>query len=273
MEERLQKIMAQAGIGSRRHNEELIRAGKVRVNGKVAQLGDKASPLHDKIEIDGKPLPRQEKIYIILHKPRHVLSSTEDELEEGRRTVRDMVDIPGHLYPVGRLDKESMGLILLTNDGALAHQLTHPRYEHPKTYRVLVEGHPSNELLRQWRQGVMLDGEMTAPAQIKVDQEKEDCTWLEIVLREGRKRQIRRLAAELGHPVRTLVRTKIGPLSLGDLPLGKWRHLSPEEVSLLRYATRRQQKSLEMKAQYQEKRKRGHSVTRRQLSHSSRSID
>jgi pseudouridine synthase len=237
MADRLQKILASAGFGSRRHNEELIRAGRVRVNGVVAALGDTANPATDRIEVDGRRVSLEEPVYIMLHKPRNVLSSTEDELDQNRTTIRDLVDIPGHLFPIGRLDKNSLGLILLTNDGQLAHRLTHPRYEHPKEYRVKVEGHPDAEVLRQWRNGIQLDDRMTAPAYVRIERRLEDSTWLRIVLREGRKRQIRRVAAQLGHPVQALIRTKLGPLSLGDLPLGKWRHLTEAEVRALRKTT------------------------------------
>lgn len=240
MEERLQKLMAQAGIASRRESEAMIRAGRVTVNGRLAQIGDKADPRKDRIQVDGRSLPRAktETLYIALNKPKGVLSSTEDELEQGRSTVRDLIDLPGHLYPVGRLDKQSEGLMLLTNDGQLAHRLTHPRYGHEKLYRVTLEGdiHPAQ--LEQWRQGVMLDGRLTAPVRISLIEQKPDFTRLEIIMREGRKRQIRRIAAEFGHPVQKLVRLQIGPLKLGNLAPGKWRHLKPAEVNALRQSTK-----------------------------------
>ncbi len=245
MEERLQKLMAQAGLGSRRHNEELISAGKVRVNGHVARLGEKADPERDKIEVDGQPLHFEKPIYIMLNKPRNVLSSTEDELGEDRQTVRDLVDLPGHLYPVGRLDRNSTGLILLTNDGHLANRLTHPRYEHPKTYRVQVEGKVDEGILAQWRQGVMLDGKKTAPAHIKVLKQEESGAVLRLVMYEGRKRQIRRVAELLGLSVRALHRTAIGPLQLGDLKPGEWRRLTAGEIVDLRREVRRQEKQLQ----------------------------
>lgn len=241
MSEKLQKIMANAGIGSRRSNEALIAAGRVRVNGKVAKLGDRADASQDKITVDGKPIKSAEKLYIMLNKPRGVLSSTEDELKEGRRTVRDLVDLPGHLYPVGRLDKPSEGLILLTNDGSLAHQLTHPRYEHPKSYLVWVEGVPTGAAIQAWRDGVELDGKKTAPADVDIVDMLDDRsrTTLRVTLREGRKRQIRRVSAELGHPVNKLLRYRLGPLQLGDLRSGRWRHLSKQEVRMLLRLVRR----------------------------------
>ncbi len=234
MEERLQKIMARAGWGSRRQNEQLIRAGRVRVNGRVARLGEKADPEVDRIEVDGQPLSFDPLVYIMLNKPKGVLSSTEDELGQGRSTIRSLVDIPGHLYPVGRLDKQSEGLILLTNDGQLAHRLTHPRYEHPKVYRVVVAGRPDAQTLRRWAEGVYLEGQRTAPAEIVVKDRQPASTTLQITLREGRKRQIRRVAALLGHPVEMLVREQIGPLKMGDLAPGKWRHLTQTEVVSLK---------------------------------------
>ena len=236
MEERLQKLMARAGLGSRRANEKLIRQGRVRVNGRVARLGEKADPDVDEVTVDGEELAFEERLYIMLHKPRGVLSSTEDELEEGRTTVTDLVPVDAHIYPVGRLDKPSEGLILLTNDGKLAHRLTHPRFEHEKIYEITVEGKPKLAVLELWRQGVMLDEKMTAPAGVDVIQLDDEQSDLRITLREGRKRQIRRVAAMLGHPVLRLLRTHIGPLALGDLPPGEWRHLTDAEVRSLKKA-------------------------------------
>lgn len=239
MRERLQKVMAKAGIGSRRHNESLIRAGKVRVNGIVATIGDSADPLRDKIEVEGREILPEEPLYIMVNKPKGVLSSTEDELGLGRATVRELVELEGHIYPVGRLDKQSEGLMLLTNDGELAHKLTHPRFGHEKVYRVAVAGHVSPELIKNWSEGVVLDGRMTAQADIVVLSQAEDVTWLRITMREGRKRQIRRVAAMLGHPVTRLIREQIGTLHMGNLEQGAWRHLDPGEIEALRQSTRR----------------------------------
>lgn len=244
VEERLQKIMARANIGSRRSCELIISEGRVTVDGRVARLGDKADPDRNRIAVDGRLLfaDRNEEesqtdlIYIALNKPRGVISSLEDELEVGRTTVRDLIEIEGkhHIYPVGRLDKPSEGLVLMTNDGALAHRLTHPRYGHEKVYDVTVEGDISEELLDQWRRGVVLDGRITAPAPIEVVERTQQATRLRITLREGRKRQIRRIAAALGHPVQRLIRERIGPLVLGDLPSGQWRYLTEREISELK---------------------------------------
>lgn len=234
MQERLQKLMSRAGLGSRRASEKLIRAGRVTVNGAIAALGDKADPDVDTVAVDGKPLSFEKRVYIMLNKPRGVLSSTEDELDEDRPTVLDLIDFEGHIYPVGRLDKTSAGLILLTNDGKLAHRLTHPRFEHEKVYEVTVEGHPDESTLQAWRHGLILRGKRTLPAGVEVLAQNSRTTRLQVTLREGRKRQIRRVAEQLGHPVQRLVRLQIGALQLGDLPTGKWRHLTPEEVKTLR---------------------------------------
>jgi 23S rRNA pseudouridine2605 synthase len=236
MQERLQKIMARAGLGSRRRNEALIDAGRVRVNGRVARLGEKADPEVDRIEVDGRPLEMDKTIYVKMYKPRGVLSSTEDELNRGRQTVRDVVGLKGHLYPVGRLDKQSEGLMLLTNDGRLTHRLTHPRYGHEKEYLVIVEGRITSATLDLWRAGVILDGRKTAPAQVEVVQQHKDSTWLRVTMHEGRKRQIRRVAASLGHPVSRLIRRRIGPIELGELKPGEWRHLTQGEIASLQRA-------------------------------------
>lgn len=227
--------MARAGLGSRRENEKIIAAGHVRLNGRVAYLGAKADPQLDVIEVNGKKItPLDEnKIYIILNKPKGVISSLEDELKQNRQTVRDLIPIQGHIYPVGRLDKPSEGLIFMTNDGQLAHKLTHPRYEHEKLYHVELEGAISDASLNDWRRGVDLDGRKTAPAKIDLLTRTKSRTNLRITLREGRKRQIRRIAAAFGHPVQRLIRTAIGPISLGNLKTGQWRHLSNDEIEQL----------------------------------------
>jgi len=232
--------MARAGFGSRRENERIISDGRVSINGRVAKLGDKADAQLDRIEIDGKPLSLdyEPPLYILLNKPRGVISSLDDELQQARTTVRDLIPHAGHLYPVGRLDKPSEGLMLMTNDGQIAHRLTHPRYEHEKVYEVELEGDISNEALDQWRRGVILDGRITAPAPIEILDRNKTKSRLRIVLREGRKRQIRRIAAGFGHPVHRLVRVKIGPLEIGDLQPGQWRSLTPQEVKLLHSATK-----------------------------------
>jgi 23S rRNA pseudouridine2605 synthase len=239
MEDRLQKILARAGFGSRRACEELIRQGRVAVNEQVAHIGQKADPDRDTITLDGKRVQdKHTHTYAALHKPRGVLSDEGDGT--GRvPTARELVDLPGRLYPAGRLDLRSEGLLLLTDDGKLTHRLTHPRYEHEKEYRVYVEGHPDEETLQQWRSGVFLDGSMTAPADVSAERREKGRTWLRVVLREGRKRQIRRVGAMLGHPVHELIRIRIGPVHLGDLEPGQWRHLTEQEVEALQKLTRR----------------------------------
>jgi pseudouridine synthase len=234
MAERLQKLMARAGYGSRRSCEKIIAAGRVNVNGRRARLGQKADPSKDLIEIDGQQISFEKTVYIVLNKPVGVISSTADELNQGRPTIRDLVNVPGHLYPVGRLDKQSQGLILLTNDGKLAHRLTHPSYGHEKVYHVVLEGNISDEKLDQWRRGgLRLDGRRTAPAKIDIKDRSDRSSRLAITLREGRKRQIRRIAAMLGHPVSRLERLNIGPIGLGDIAPGQWRYLTEAEIAAL----------------------------------------
>ena len=234
MEERIQKILARAGLGSRRACEEYIAAGRVRVNGQVAALGDKADMQQDKILLDGKPVQVTESlVYIALHKPRGVLSAVTSP--DPRPTVLDLVNLPERVYPVGRLDVDSEGLILLTNDGDLANRLTHPRYGHEKEYRVLVARRPDEEQLAAWRHGVVLeDGFHTAPADIKVDAPAGKGAWLRVILREGRKRQIRETGAQIGLPVVRILRVRIGTLQLGNLKPREWRYLSAAEVTGLK---------------------------------------
>lgn len=234
MEERLQKILARAGFGSRRSCEELISSGRVRVNGDLVILGSKADPATDAITFDGQAIPKEpESIYIALHKPRGVLSDTDPK--DPRPTVLDMVGVPGHLFAVGRLDYDSEGLILLTNDGELANRLTHPRYRHEKEYRILVANRPDDEQLAIWRRGVVLeDGIKTAPAKVTVENNRGKEIWMRVILHEGRKRQIREVGSRIGLPVRRIIRVRIGTLLLGDLKSGEWRNLTKEEVKGLK---------------------------------------
>lgn len=234
MEERVQKILSQAGLGSRRACEELIAAGRVRVNGQIIQLGAKADPERDQITVDGRPVKGAVgHIYIALYKPRNVLSTV--SAPDPRQTVLDLVEVPENVYPVGRLDVDSEGLILLTNDGELANRLTHPRYGHEKEYRVLVARRPDEEQLNTWRRGVVLeDGYRTAPAEVWVESSQGKGAWLRVILREGRKRQIREIGSLLGLPVVRIVRVRIGSLQLGKLKPREWRYLTPEEVEELK---------------------------------------
>jgi 23S rRNA pseudouridine2605 synthase len=234
MEERLQKILARAGYGSRRACEQLIVQGQVTVNGQIATLGMKADPEVDRIELDNRPVNQPEVLqYIAIYKPRGVISAAKSP--EGRRTVRDLVDEPGRIYPVGRLDADSEGLILLTNDGQLTNQLTHPKFGHRKEYRVLVAAHPDEEQLAAWRRGVVLeDGYRTAPVELRLEGFKGKGAWLRVTMGEGRKRQIREVGARIGLPVVKIIRLRIHTLQLGALKPGQWRHLSREEVDSLK---------------------------------------
>ncbi len=238
MEERLQKILSQAGIASRRAAEEMIRAGRVRVNGQIATLGQKADPERDRITVDGQTVRLEPRIYIALYKPRKVLSTLEAEPGDRRRTLSEWLPIPERVYPVGRLDYESEGLMLMTNDGDLAQRLTHPSYGHAKIYRVLVARRPDEEQLEALRHGVVLsDGHRTLPAEVRVESFFGKGAWLRIELREGRKRQIREMCSLLGLPVVRLIRIGIGPLRLGSLKPGEWRYLTAEEIALLQKST------------------------------------
>ena len=234
MEERLQKILAHAGFGSRRSCEDLIIAGRVTMNGQVATIGSKADVQTDQIKLDGKLIKLPEVYqYIILYKPRGVLSTVSSP--DPRTTVRDLVPVEGTLYPVGRLDVDSEGLILLTNDGELANQLTHPRYGHEKEYRVLVARHPDEKQLSAWRHGVVMqDDYRTAPAQVDVESHSGKGTWMRVIMKEGRKRQIRDTCRQIGLPVVSIIRIRIGSLRLGNLQPKDWRYLTPAEIKGLK---------------------------------------
>jgi pseudouridine synthase len=231
-EERLQKLIAAAGLCSRRAAEELLRAGRVQVNGRVAELGEKADPLRDRIRVDGRPLQRRaEPLLLLLNKPMGVLCSCRDP--RGRPTVLDLLPpelAEGQgLHPVGRLDADSRGALLLTNQGDLTLRLTHPRYGHPKTYRVWVEGQPPATVLERWAAGVPLDGRASQAVGLQVLQRRSGRTLLQLTMAEGRNRQIRRTAELLQHPVLDLQRVAIGPVSLGALTEGSWRPLDHQE--------------------------------------------
>jgi len=232
-QERLQKLIASSGLCSRRQAESLVREGQVRVNGRVATLGEQADPALDRISIAGQPLGAPPTwLTLLIHKPPGVLCTCFDP--RGRPTVLDLLPTrwrhQAGLHPVGRLDADSRGALLLSNDGALTHPLTHPRHGHRKTYRVWVEGHPAAATLQRWRGGVALDGEASAPVDVRVLRSSPHATLLELVMREGRNRQIRRTADLLGHPVRDLLRVAIGPVALGSLGEGQWRRLQPGDL-------------------------------------------
>jgi len=236
MAERLQKILAQAGYGSRRSCEDIISTRRVRVNGIIAELGQKADPRTDKITVDGKPIAHAEPlIYIALHKPRNVLSTVENEPGDVRKNVRHLVDVPGNIYPVGRLDFESEGLVLMTNDGDLANKLTHPRYGHTKEYKVLLAKRPDKDQLEAWQRGVVLeDGYKTNPTNVRFEKPQGKGAWVRVIMAEGRKRQIRETCKQLGLPVVRILRIRIGALELGSLKPRQWRYLTMQEVSALK---------------------------------------
>jgi 23S rRNA pseudouridine2605 synthase len=239
--ERLARFLAHAGIASRRHAEELIAAGRVRVNGvAVTSQGTRIDPQHDSVSVDGKPVAASSRqVYLLLHKPIGYVSTAYDP--QGRSTVLDL--LPSELrrlrvYPVGRLDIDTSGLLLLTNDGDFALHLSHPRYLTEKHYQVLVRGCPDEVALIALREGVIFnedDGRKhtSAPAQVSILRHAGTNCWLILTIHEGRKRQVRRMLAAVGYQVLQLVRVGIGPMTLGDVPVGKWRYLTDEEVKTL----------------------------------------
>lgn len=233
---RLQKYLADCGVASRRKSEELIEQGKVRVNGKVASIGDKVDPKHDTITVSGKKIIRQKThTYIMLHKPRGFITTMSDEMD--RKCVAQLVkDVPARVYPVGRLDRDSEGLLLFTNDGAFANAMTHPSKHVPKTYRVTVRPGVTQEQLTALTQGVIIDDGVTAPAEVRVITKEENRVVLEIILYEGRNRQIRKMCEALGLEVARLRRTAIGTVKLGMLKQGDWRELTEDEVRKLQLA-------------------------------------
>lgn len=233
---RLQKVLAEAGIGSRRVGEELIAAGRVTVNGEVAVLGRRVHAETDVIDVDGVRVPtRAGLVYYLLNKPVRVVSTSSDP--EGRPTVVDLVPAEPRVYPVGRLDWDTEGLLLLTNDGDLTLRLTHPRFAVEKEYLAEVEGVPGRSALRTLREGVELEDGPTAPARVQLTQERGDSAALTIVIHEGRNRQVRRMCEAVGHPVRRLIRMRIGQLADRSLKPGEWRLLEPAEVRGLYAAT------------------------------------
>jgi len=235
--ERLQKILSKRGYGSRRACEKLIADNRVKINGKVAKLGDRGDIEEDLIEFDDNPISKTavNKFYIALHKPRQVLS--EIKKQDDRRTVIDLVKLNEYLFIIGRLDYLSEGLILLSNDGELANKLTHPRYEHEKEYRVLINNEIDHTQLEAWRKGVVINnGYHTLPAEVSIIKQNKHDTWIKIIMKEGKKRQIREVGKLLGTPVKRIVRTRIATIELGDLKLGEWRHLSDQEVRILKAA-------------------------------------
>jgi 23S rRNA pseudouridine2605 synthase len=243
-QERLQKILARSGLGSRRKCEEFIKAGRVTVNGRTIVLGGKADPQIDDIRLDGDSIQVQDQpVYIILNKPLGVLSSLKSQ--GGHRTVIDLIDISERVFPVGRLDLDSQGLILLTNDGDLANKLTHPKFGHEKEYQVLLNRPPDSKQITTWRRGVTLqDGVRTFPAKVEILGKSGESRWLRVILKQGRKRQIRETAMALGLKVKKIVRVRIGPIRLGNLKSGLWRPLTNDEERKLRASLQRTPRQL-----------------------------
>jgi 23S rRNA pseudouridine2605 synthase len=234
--ERLQKVLAHAGVASRRHCEELIVQGRVQVNGKVVrELGVKVDPQKDLILVDGRPIRQEEHVYLLLHKPTGVITSVHDP--QGRRVVTDLLKgVKQRVYPVGRLDYNTSGLLLLTNDGELANRLIHPSYEIDKVYRAWVKGVPTAEKVKRLATGILLEDGMTAPARAKLltVSPAKDRALLELTIHEGRNRQVRRMCEAIGHPVLSLERIRFGFLTLEGLEPGRYRRLTTEEVERLK---------------------------------------
>jgi pseudouridine synthase len=231
---RLNAFLARAGVASRRHADELIAAGRVTVNGAPGELATRVGS-RDRVEVDGRRVELQALAYVLLHKPAGVVTTAKDP--HGRRTVVDLVDHPVRVVPVGRLDADTTGALLLTNDGPLAHRLAHPRYGVEKAYEVEVEGAPGSDALAALRGGVDLEDGRTAPARARVLRRRREATVLELVLHEGRKHQVKRMCEAVGHPVRRLHRSRYAGLGLGRLAPGEWRELTRTEVSSLHRET------------------------------------
>ena len=230
---RLQKYLASCGVASRRKAEELIAGGKVKINGRKAEIGESVDPKRDKVTLSGKAVTQTgDKLYIMLNKPRGYVTTLSDEY--GRKTVNDLVkDAGARLFPVGRLDKDSEGLLIMTNDGELANILTHPSSLVNKTYRVTVAGATDDKVLERLSNGVVIDGKKTKPCDIFVMERKEDRTVLGFVLHEGRNRQIRKMCETAGYNVLRLKRTEIAGVKLGGLKIGSWRPLNERELTRL----------------------------------------
>lgn len=246
MEVRLQKLIAGTGMASRRKAEALISAGRVVVNGKVVtELGTKVNPARDHVKVDGKHISAvQPFVYLILNKPKNVMSTLDDP--GGRTTVKDYLrGVSVRVFPVGRLDFDSEGLMLLTNHGDLAQALLHPRYHVPKTYLIKVKGVLTDDEIKRLEQGVRLADGVTGPAMVKKVRKVEANSWLEITIREGRKHQVKRMLESVGHPVIKLLRIRMGPLSLGDLEPGEFRFLADREANALRELVEQRTTSVE----------------------------
>jgi pseudouridine synthase len=231
MKMRIHKYLAHAGVASRRHAEAMVEKGEVMVNGSVAKIGQVIESDTAKVTVADKPIAIDSVlVYYLLNKPRGVVSAVTDP--DGRRTVTSLVPGGHRLYPVGRLDYDSEGLMMLTNDGDLAYKITHPKFEINKTYHVLVKGVIPEKSIGYLETGVTIEGQKTAPAKVTVAEAQTNNTWIDITIHEGRNRQIRKMCEAVGYPVLRLIRTHLGPWELGDLAVGKYRTLSPSEIVL-----------------------------------------
>lgn len=230
--ERLQKVLAQAGVASRRKCEEIILAGDVTVNGQVVtELGTKVEPGVDRVEVYGQPIAFEQKVYYLLNKPKGVVTTASDP--QGRKTVIELIDVAERIYPVGRLDLDTAGLLILTNDGDLANGLMHPSREIDKTYRAWVKGSITAETIKQLATGIELEDGMTAPAKVRLLEKGNGESYLELIIHEGRNRQVRRMCEAVGHPVKSLMRTQLAFLKIGRMRYGEYRELTPLEVERL----------------------------------------
>ncbi|MBQ3498635.1 MAG: rRNA pseudouridine synthase [Clostridia bacterium] len=236
---RLQKFMADNGIASRRKCEELIDRGVVKINGNTAHIGDKVDPKKDKVTVKGRKITVKDNlVYILLHKPRGYITTMQDE--QGRKCVAELVkDVGIRIYPVGRLDRESEGMLLMTNDGTFSNAMTHPTHHVPKTYRVTIRPGITDEQIAAFQDGIEIDGRMTAPSSIRVIDKSEGRVVVEVIIYEGRNRQIRKMFEALDIEVARLKRIAVGSVKLGMLPQGKWRELKEDEVRKLMLAAER----------------------------------
>lgn len=232
----MQKFLAECGVASRREAETYIAAGRVRVNSQVAAVGDKVDPTADTIELDGAQVSRDRKVYVVLHKPKGVVTSAKDTHK--RRTVLDCLDgVTARVFPVGRLDMDVTGALLLTNDGEMAHRLAHPKFQVDKVYVAWVEGRVTPATARALSEGIELEDGPTAPAKVTILKATGDSSRIRLVIHEGRKRLVKRMCAAVGHPVRDLRRLAMGPIRADGLIPGEWRYLSDEEIASLKDVT------------------------------------
>lgn len=231
---RLQKFLADCGVASRRKSEELISSGRVKVNGKVVtRMGFKINPEVDSVCVDDKNIaPEKRKVYILLNKPKGYITTVWEQFN--RKKVIDLIDVPYRVFPVGRLDYNTSGLLILTNDGELTYKLTHPKFEIPKVYVAKIKGIPNKESLNNFKSGLKIENYITGPAGIKILKKLGDDCFVEIIIKEGRNRQVRKMCNAIGHPVLELKRIKIGEINIGNLEVGNWRYFSKHEVEYIK---------------------------------------